>query len=105
MLLFAGASKTEIWKGLLDGCKEKMEGWKSKWLMLASRILILKSVISAMQIFSMAWFKLPGMIIKNIQQKMRKFLWNSKQDQDKIPLMAWDRVCKPKGGGGARLHD
>lgn len=65
---------------------------------------MLKSVISAMPIFSMACFKLPGMIIKNIQQKMRKFLWNGKQDQDKIPLMAWDRVCKPKGGEGAGLR-
>ncbi|XP_059064784.1 uncharacterized protein LOC131856859 [Cryptomeria japonica] len=104
-LLFVGASKTKIWKGLLDGCKAKMEGWKSKWLTLVGRILILKSVISAMPIFSMACFKLPGTIIKNIQQKMRKFLWNNKQDQDKIPLMAWDRVCKPKGGGGAGLRD
>lgn len=30
---------------------------------------------------------------------------NGKQDQDKIPLMAWDRVCKPKGGGGVGLRD
>ncbi|XP_059076619.1 uncharacterized protein LOC131875913 [Cryptomeria japonica] len=58
-LLFAGAGMIEIWKGLLDGCKAKMEGWKSKWLTL---------------------------------------------DQDKIPLMAWDRVYKPKGGGGAGLR-
>lgn len=82
-----------------------MEGLNSKWLTLAGRILMLKSIISAMLIFSMACFKLPGMIIKNIQQKMRKFIWNGKQDQDKIPLMAWDRVCKLKGGGGAGLCD
>ncbi|XP_059076416.1 uncharacterized protein LOC131875764 [Cryptomeria japonica] len=105
MLLFSGVGKTKIWKGLLDGCKAKMEGWKSKWLMLAGRILMLKSVISTMSIFSMACFKLPGIIIKNIQQKMKKFLWNGKQNQDKIPLMAWDRVYKPKGGGGVGLRD
>ncbi|XP_059066517.1 uncharacterized protein LOC131053069 [Cryptomeria japonica] len=105
MLLFAGVGKMEIWKGLIDGCKEKMEGWKSIWLTLASCILMLKSVISAMPIFSMAFFKLPGMIIKNIQPKMRKFMWNGKQDQDKIPLMAWDRVCKLKGGGAVGFRD
>ncbi|XP_059070115.1 uncharacterized protein LOC131859887 [Cryptomeria japonica] len=79
-LLFAGAGKAKIWKGLLDGCIAKMEGWKSKWLTLAGRLLMLKTTISKMPIFSMACFKLPSMIIKNIQQKMRKFMWNGSQD-------------------------
>ncbi|XP_057836467.1 uncharacterized protein LOC131046699 [Cryptomeria japonica] len=105
MPLFSRAGKSDIKKGLLDGCKAKMEGWKSNWLSLASRLLMLKTVVSAMPIFPMAWFKLPGSIIKNMQQKMRKFLWNGNQDHDKISLMAWDRVCKPKGGGGAGLRD
>ncbi|XP_059073459.1 uncharacterized protein LOC131874211 [Cryptomeria japonica] len=105
MPLFAGAGKSKMWKGLLDGCKAKMEGWKSKWLSLARHILMLKTVVSAMPIFPMACFKLPASIIKNMQQKMRKFLWNGSQDQDKVPLMARDRVCKPKGGGGAGLRD
>lgn len=105
MSLFAGAGKIDIWKGLLDGCKAKMEGWKSKWLSLVGRILMLKLVVAAMPIFPMACFKLPGSIIKSMQQKMRKFLWNGNQEQDKVPLMAWDRVCKPKGGGGVGLCD
>ncbi|XP_059071301.1 uncharacterized protein LOC131865388 [Cryptomeria japonica] len=105
MPLFTREGKLDMWKGLLDGCKAKMEGWKSKWLSLAGRILMLKIVVSAMPIFPMACFKLPASIIKNMQQKMRKFLWNGNQDQDKVPLMAWDRVCKPKGGGGVGLRD
>lgn len=105
MPLFFGVGKAKIWKGLLDGCKAKMEGWKSTWLSLVGRLLMLKTVVSAIPIFPMAYFKLPGMVIKNMQQKMRKFLWNGNQEQDKTPLMAWDKVCKPKGGGGAWLHD
>ncbi|XP_057815844.1 uncharacterized protein LOC131029396 [Cryptomeria japonica] len=105
MSLFAGVGKTKIWKGLLDDCKEKMEGWKSKWLTSAGRLLMLKTVVSAMLIFPMACFKLPSLVIKNMQQKMREFLWNGNQEQDKILLIAWDRVCKPKGGGGAGLCD
>ncbi|XP_057862593.2 uncharacterized protein LOC131070920 [Cryptomeria japonica] len=77
MPLFAGVGKMDIWQGLPDGYKAKMEGWKSKWLSLASRILMLKSVVLAMPIFPM----------------------------DKVPLMAWDRVCIPKGGGGVGLRD
>lgn len=103
--LFARAGRTDIWKDLLDGCKGKMEGWKSKWLSLVDRLLMLKTIVSTMPIFPMACFKLPGTVIKNMQKKMRKFLWNGNQEQDKIPLMAWDKVCKPKGGGGVGLHD
>ncbi|XP_059064795.1 uncharacterized protein LOC131066016 [Cryptomeria japonica] len=83
MPLFSGASKSDIWKGLLDGCKAKMEVWKSKWLSLAGRLLMLKLVVSAMSIFPMACFKLPGSIIKNMQQKMRVFVeWKSGTGQN-----------------------
>ncbi|XP_059070666.1 uncharacterized protein LOC131860291 [Cryptomeria japonica] len=80
MPLFSGAGKMNIWKGFLYGYKAKMEGWKSKWLSLAGRLLMLKSVVLAMLIFPMAYFKLPGSIIKNMQQKMRKFLWNGNKE-------------------------
>ncbi|XP_057852252.1 uncharacterized protein LOC131062574 [Cryptomeria japonica] len=84
MPLFSGAVKTDLWKGLLDGCKAKMEGCKRKWFSLAGPLLILKLVISAMTIFPMNYFKLPGSIIKNMQQKMRKFFveWKSRTGQN-----------------------
>lgn len=40
-----------------------------------------------------------------IKQRMRKFLWNGANDQDKIPLLAWDKFCQPKVKGGAGLRD
>ncbi|XP_057870752.2 uncharacterized protein LOC131077305 [Cryptomeria japonica] len=80
MPLFTGAGKAEIWKGFLDGCKAKMEGWKSKWLSLAGHLLMLKTIVPAMPIFPMACFKLLGLVIKIMQQKMRKFLWNENRE-------------------------
>lgn len=46
---FGGVNKSELWKKLIDSCINKMEGWKSKWLTSAGRILMLKTVVSAIQ--------------------------------------------------------
>lgn len=35
---------------------------------------------------------------------MRKFFWNGTQEKDKNPLLAWDKVCKPKLADGAGIR-
>lgn len=35
---------------------------------------------------------------------MRKFLWNGSEDKDKIPLLAWDKVCKANWAGGVGIR-
>lgn len=34
----------------------------------------------------------------------KRFLWGSTEDQQKIPLVAWDAICKPKQRGGLGLR-
>lgn len=57
--LFGGACRSTLWKDLVDCCVCRMDGWKSKWLTSASRILMFKSVILAIPIFSMMCLKIP----------------------------------------------
>lgn len=71
--LFGGANKSAIRKNLVESCFNKLEGWKSKWLTLAGKILMLKTIVSAIPIFSMACLKIPNKIINVIKQKMRNF--------------------------------
>lgn len=35
---------------------------------------------------------------------MRKFFWNGSNDQQRIPLVAWDKICNPKDAGGVGLR-
>ncbi|XP_057863868.1 uncharacterized mitochondrial protein AtMg00310-like [Cryptomeria japonica] len=36
---------------------------------------------------------------------MRKFFWNGANEQEKIPLLAWDKICQAKVRGGVGLRD
>ncbi|XP_059072399.1 uncharacterized protein LOC131873582 [Cryptomeria japonica] len=102
-LLFGGPNRMSMLQRLMDSCVNKLEGWKSKWLTSAGRLLLLKSVLSAMPIYSMMCFKVLEKIVRSINQFMR--FWNGKSEQDKIPLVAWDKVCQPKLAGGAGLRN
>lgn len=68
--LFGGSNKASIWKDLVDIYLNRMSGWKSKWLTAASRLLLLKSVILAIPVFSMMCLKIPKKVVNSIGQRM-----------------------------------
>lgn len=56
--LFIGSNITHYWKHLIDKCKSKLAIWKGKWLSFASKLTMIKSVLSAIPVFSMACLRL-----------------------------------------------
>lgn len=102
---FVGRNKAEFWDSLIEKCQKKMEGWKGRWLSLADKILMLQTVISAMPVFSMMCMDIPKKVIPILEQKMRIFFWNGSNEGDKIPLLAWEKICKPKAEGGASIRN
>lgn len=50
MLLFAAINKKSYWENLINCYKNKMETWKGKWITSTCRILMLKSILSAILI-------------------------------------------------------
>ena len=102
--LFQGVNKPMLWKNLVDNCLKCLDSWKGRWLTYAGRILLLQSVILAIPIFFMSYLKIPIKVLRYIEQRMRKFLWNGVQEEDKIPLVAWDQLCKPKKYGGVGIR-
>lgn len=64
--LFSGPCKVSLWKNLVDCCLRRMDGWKSRWLTSERQILMLKSGISAIPIFSMMYLWIPQKVISTI---------------------------------------
>ncbi|XP_074278653.1 uncharacterized protein LOC141602248 [Silene latifolia] len=50
-------------------------------------------------------FVLPRGIIKSIEATCRNYLWESGTEYKRVPLVAWDKICKPKEEGGLGLKD
>lgn len=77
----------------ITGC---IDSWMSKKLSFAGRLQLLTSVLSSIQVFWTGIFILPKRIIKLIEQKLSRFLWNGKDEG-----VARDRTLRfPKREGG-----
>ncbi|KAL0455327.1 UNVERIFIED_CONTAM: Retrovirus-related Pol polyprotein from type-1 retrotransposable element R2 [Sesamum latifolium] len=81
----------------------QLSGWSSLHLSFAARIQLLKSVISALNIYWATAFILPSGVLKTIEARMRKFLWQGGHNSGAAKV-AWVDVCKPLEEGGQGLR-
>ncbi|XP_074305212.1 uncharacterized protein LOC141640260 [Silene latifolia] len=48
---------------------------------------------------------LPKGIINRVEATCRNFLWDGSAEYRRSPLVAWDKICRPKDEGGLGLKD
>ncbi|KAL9293763.1 hypothetical protein AtEden1_Chr3g0198281 [Arabidopsis thaliana] len=53
----------------------------------------------------MSCFKLPQDLCKKLTSVMTEFWWSSGNDRNKIPWVAWKKLCRKKEDGGLGFHD
>ncbi|XP_059064768.1 uncharacterized protein LOC131856848 [Cryptomeria japonica] len=93
---FGGANKSDLWKNLIDSCINRMDGWKSRWLTSIGRILMLRSIVSAIPIFSMMSLKILKKVINAIQQRMKNYFGMEQMIMTKSPYWHGIKSVKRK---------
>jgi hypothetical protein len=81
----------------------RIDSWLVRHLSFAGRLQLISSILFSLQIFLARVFILPKKVIRIIEQKINKFLWNGKDTNAKAKV-AWDKVCLPKSEGGLGLR-
>jgi len=69
------------------------------------RITLINSVLTALPIYLLSFFKIPKHVVQKIVSIQRNFLWGSHQEANKIPWVRWDIVCLPKSKGELGIKD
>ncbi|GKC96049.1 hypothetical protein Tco_1161491, partial [Tanacetum coccineum] len=94
-------------KILVEKLESRVNDWKNKFLSLAGRLQLIRSVLSSMHIDWASVFILPNRIVHDLEQLMRGFLWCQGEMKKGKAKVAWDSICMPKhkGGLGARRID
>ena len=78
----------------------------SSMLSYDGRILLTKSVFSALPTFFMCTLALPQGVLDQINKYLRNFFWRKFGMEDRgSALIAWSKVCKPKKQEGLGILD
>ncbi|KAJ4783987.1 RNA-directed DNA polymerase (reverse transcriptase)-related family protein [Rhynchospora pubera] len=89
---------------LVNRIKSKLQGWKATFLSPAGKLTLIKAVIEPMLLHAMSTATLPKKTLNTIQSRIRSFFWSSK-NQNKMPMVAWNKITRPKMCGGVGLRD
>jgi len=81
-----------IWKKLKD--------WKGHFLSYAAREVLMKAMVQVIPTYVMSCFKLQDSLCDHMENMISKFWRGSKQEERKIPWIAWNVICKEKCDGG-----
>eukprot|EP00253_Pinus_taeda_P028233 PITA_28233 len=97
--------KNPAWRSLLEKFESRLNLWTLRSLNLASRTVLIKSVLQAMPLYLFSILAAPKWVLKSIRNLQRNFLWNSAATNRKWALVKWSNVCMPKEKGGIGLRD
>ncbi|GJX67681.1 hypothetical protein Tco_0303408 [Tanacetum coccineum] len=87
-------------KELIEKVQAHVDDWKNKFLSVAGRLQLIRSVLSSMHIYWASMFILPSRVLTDIEHIMRGFLWCHGSMRKGSAKVAWGVVCLPKDEGG-----
>ncbi|XP_075096380.1 uncharacterized protein LOC142174479 [Nicotiana tabacum] len=82
---------------------KRITSWTAKTLLYAGRVQLIQSVLFGIQAFWAQLFILQTKVIKLVEGICRSYVWSGANEITKKALIAWDRVCLPKVGGGLNI--
>ena len=85
---------------LTEKMTPKIRQWSTKNLSYAGRVVLINSVLMAIQSYWSQIIILPNKIIKEINNICKAFLWKSREDFSGPGAVAWEKLCQPKRCGG-----
>ncbi|GJV13897.1 RNA-directed DNA polymerase, eukaryota, partial [Tanacetum coccineum] len=66
-------SRIQDWREVIDKMKHRLSKWKMKSLSIGGRLTLLKSVLGSIPIFNMSIFKVPLMVLKEMESIRGRF--------------------------------
>jgi hypothetical protein len=101
----ANPRRLSTWNPILEVIQKRLTLWKNKYISLGGRVVLLNSVLAAIQIFYLSLFRMPMGVRKKIVSLQRRFLWGGAAGASKISWVSWCDVCRPKKEGGLGVKD
>ncbi|CAJ2656620.1 unnamed protein product [Trifolium pratense] len=89
-----------FWEPVLARLKNRLSGWRSRFLSFGGRLVLLKSVLISLPVYALSFFKAPSGTISSIESILINFFWGGSEDFRKISWINWKSICLRKEYGG-----
>jgi hypothetical protein len=100
LLLGASFKLKAIWRDLKDLMALRLAPWKRLYHSKEGSVALIKSTLSNLPIYLLSLFPIPADVAKRIEKIQHDFLWRGLNDEAKLHLVDWDKVCSPISEGG-----
>ena len=94
--IFQKRSNVATFQELVDKAMAKLVGWKANCLSKVGRTVLIQSHLESLPAHTMQCFQLPSTISNNINRVNREFFRKKNLTEKGLPLLAWDKLCRPK---------
>ncbi|XP_020694670.1 uncharacterized protein LOC110108384 [Dendrobium catenatum] len=96
--------RKEDFQVLLDRSSKRINAWGNKFISLAGRLVLIKSVALSLPLFVMTHSLIRMKILLEFEKMCRDFIWNKVDGNRGIHYVSWEQLCKPKQFGGWDVH-
>jgi len=90
----------EFWDEVVNRVKKRLGRWKGRFISMARRICLIKSVLSSIPLFYLSLFKIPSIVLKKIVSLQRNFLWGWGQMEGRLSGWHGIRFVNPRKQDG-----
>ncbi|XP_068466646.1 uncharacterized protein [Phaseolus vulgaris] len=92
MLVGGNHRRSKFWEEVVKRVRRRLGKWKGKFISMAGRLCLIKSVLSALSLFYMSLYKMPVTVANEIVRLQRNFLWGWGPEGRRIVWASWDKV-------------
>jgi len=65
----------KFWEEVVERVRKRLSKWKGKFISMAGKLCLIKSVLSALPLFYLSLYKMSVLVSKEIVKLQRNFLW------------------------------
>ncbi|KAH1032211.1 hypothetical protein J1N35_044385 [Gossypium stocksii] len=100
LLTMVGHRKKHTFVDIKECFVKLINNWSVHFLSAMGDEVFLKSILQAIPIYAMRYFKLPILFCRELENIMCKFWWRNSKTNKGIYWCKWSDMCIPKAKGG-----
>lgn len=102
--LLQGRSKDKSYGYVLYKVKKRLSGWKRNCLSLADRVVLSKSFLNAIHVYSIIVAKIAKGVVDQIERHQKAFIWGHDLNERSFHPVGWNVLIKNKSCGGISVR-